>query len=238
MQVVILAAGKGTRMGSLTENTPKPLLRIGTTTLLEQKLHALPEGVSEIIIVIGYLGERIREHLGDSWKGIPITYILDEERQGTGGSLWKARELLTGPFLVLSGDDLFHPDDLRKLFETPHAHAAYAKRHKELEQGDYFLHDEKDTLVDMVTHEYVAPEDFPHRYAMNTSAYKLTPSIFEHPLEVLKPGEYGLPHTLVAAVRRGELSMQVLITETWLSVNTPEQLAEAERLHTDFFQKL
>ena len=64
MQVVILAAGRGTRMGDLTSDTPKPLLKVKDKTLLEYKLDVLPDSISEVIFVIGYKQEQIRAITG------------------------------------------------------------------------------------------------------------------------------------------------------------------------------
>ena len=69
MQAVILAAGRGVRMGALTESTPKPMLQIKGRTLLEYKLAALPEEVDEVIIVVGYLGGMIQSHFGGEYNG-------------------------------------------------------------------------------------------------------------------------------------------------------------------------
>lgn len=72
MKIVILAAGKGARMNDLTNMTPKPLLKYEGKNLLEHKLDALPENITEIIFVIGYLGDQIKEYFKDSYKGTPI----------------------------------------------------------------------------------------------------------------------------------------------------------------------
>ena len=75
MQVVILAAGRGTRMGGLTERVPKSLLEVAGKTLLEHKFDILPDDVDEIIIVVGYLGDKIREWYGDGYHSKRIQYL-------------------------------------------------------------------------------------------------------------------------------------------------------------------
>ncbi|NBD73776.1 NTP transferase domain-containing protein [Patescibacteria group bacterium] len=232
MQVVILAAGKGTRMGALTEEIPKPLLRVGEDTLLEQKFSILPEGTEEVIVTIGYLGERIREHLGSAYRGVPIRYIEDPERSGTAGTLWKARNALHGAFVVLAADDLYQKRDIDAL--ARHEHAVLGKHVAQITPGDYLDHDDAHTVTDVLSHTEYEAQAHTRRLPINTSAFKLTPRIFEFPLVEYKPGEYGLPHTLIAAVKRGELSLRVHATEAWHQVNTPEQLAEAERLYAQF----
>ena len=69
IQAVILAAGKGTRMLPLTVNAPKPMQEVLGKNLLELKIEALPDEVDEVIMVIGYLGNMIRDFFGDEYGG-------------------------------------------------------------------------------------------------------------------------------------------------------------------------
>jgi NDP-sugar pyrophosphorylase family protein len=116
MKAIILAAGKGTRMGDLTKDTPKPLLTINGKTLLEYKLDVLPEGISEVVIVIGYLGEKIKSHLGEKYKNKKLTYV-EVEPLGTGFAVWSAQEHLAEQFIVMCGDDLYSREDIQKCIE-------------------------------------------------------------------------------------------------------------------------
>ena len=119
MKIVILAAGKGARMNELTKNTPKPLLSYKGKNLLEHKLDMLPSDITEIIFVIGYLGEKIQEYFGNSYNSIPITYVEQKEMKGTAHALWQCKEYLNEPFIVLMGDDLYDAKDIKKLIKKP-----------------------------------------------------------------------------------------------------------------------
>ena len=79
MQLVILAAGRGKRMKTLTENMPKPMLTVLGNDLLEHKISILPKEIDEVIIVIGYLGEKIKKHFGTNFKGKKISYVEQKE---------------------------------------------------------------------------------------------------------------------------------------------------------------
>ncbi|MEK7106611.1 MAG: nucleotidyltransferase family protein, partial [Patescibacteria group bacterium] len=114
MQAVILAAGRGTRMGHLTKTLPKPLLEVSGKTLLEHKFDALPERIDEIILVIGYLGDMIKKRFGDSYEGKKITYVEQGPAHGTAGALWSAREFLRDKFIVMMGDDLYGKKDVER----------------------------------------------------------------------------------------------------------------------------
>ena len=107
--VVLLAAGHGTRMLPLTTNTPKPLLKAGNLSLIEHHIHKLSHlGFEHFVINIAYLGEKIKQHLGNGERyGIDIDYS-DERDTGaleTAGGLKQALPLIkSDPFLVVNAD--------------------------------------------------------------------------------------------------------------------------------------
>jgi L-glutamine-phosphate cytidylyltransferase len=120
-QAIILAAGQGRRLLPYTSNLPKCLLDIGGKTILERQIEVLRSvGVSQVTVVIGYLGGKIREAVGEE-----VSYIENSRFEDTSSmySLWLAREVAGQGFLVLNSDVLFHIDILRLLLESPHPDA-------------------------------------------------------------------------------------------------------------------
>ena len=115
MQAVILAAGLGTRLRPITLTTPKPLLKIDDKTIIEHTLSSLPSGIDEIFIVVNYLRDQIRTHLGEQWNRIPIHYIVQDPLNGTGGAMMLLRNRLQDRFLVVNGDDLYAKEDLEMM---------------------------------------------------------------------------------------------------------------------------
>jgi MurNAc alpha-1-phosphate uridylyltransferase len=104
---MILAAGRGSRMGRLTQHTPKPLLRLNQKYLIEYAIHSLVKiGVQDIVINICYLHEQIIKALGDGAKyGARIHYSIEDHALETGGGIFKALPMLgDDPFIVLSCD--------------------------------------------------------------------------------------------------------------------------------------
>jgi MurNAc alpha-1-phosphate uridylyltransferase len=107
---MVLAAGRGERMRPLTDTTPKPLLKLGSRTLIERHVFALAEaGVREIVVNLSWLGARIREVLGDGSKwGVAIHYSEEGPVPlETGGGIFQALPFLgPEPFAVVNGDIL------------------------------------------------------------------------------------------------------------------------------------
>ncbi|MDZ7373622.1 MAG: sugar phosphate nucleotidyltransferase [candidate division KSB1 bacterium] len=115
MQAVILCAGKSTRTYPLTLSRPKPLLPLVNMTLLEWNLTELSDVVDEVILVVGYRQEMIREKIGETFGPLRVRYCEQREQLGTGHAVLQARDLLRGPFLVLNGDDVYSAADFRRL---------------------------------------------------------------------------------------------------------------------------
>lgn len=113
-QAVILAAGKGIRFHPLTKSCPKPLLKVLNKTILEHNLDQLDNLVSEVILVIGYQGEKIKNFFGNRYKNLKIKYIFQGPQLGTGDAAKTALALIKDKFLVLNGDDIYDREDIKK----------------------------------------------------------------------------------------------------------------------------
>ena len=114
MQAVIMAGGKGTRLAALTKDEiPKPMVPVAGKPLLLWQVERLKEnGITDLIMVIGHLGEKIQEYFGDGSKfGVCIEYFVEEAPLGTAGSFYYLKDMLReDTFLMMSGDLLFDID--------------------------------------------------------------------------------------------------------------------------------
>jgi NDP-sugar pyrophosphorylase family protein len=218
MKIVILAAGKGTRMSTLTTDTPKPLLKYQGKNLLEHKLDALPSSVSEIIFVIGYLGDQIKDYFGDSYKTIPIRYVEQKEMKGTAHALWQCKEFLHEAFIVLMGDDLYKTKDIERLIELESNWAILTYPDVPGVKAGKIVKDINGNFKEIY-------EDFDGTSEHNliyTGACLLTPDIFTKEMTQLSNGEYGLPQTITKFVN--EKNIIVLETNEWIRITSPEDL--------------
>ncbi len=111
-QCAVLAGGLGSRLGSLTEATPKPLLTRGGRPFLAWLLRELSRfGVTEFVLLTGYLSEEVERSIPAMLATLPrrvtISVSREPNRAGTGGAVWHAREHLRERFLLCNGDSLF-----------------------------------------------------------------------------------------------------------------------------------
>ena len=108
MQIVILAGGLGTRLGSLTRTIPKPMAPVAGAPYLEHQLRLLrQQSYRDILLLTGYLGEQIESYFGSGSRfGLRIRYSRERQPLGTGGALRAARGLLDESFLLMYGDSL------------------------------------------------------------------------------------------------------------------------------------
>lgn len=111
MKVVIMAGGKGTRIASVKSDVPKPMIPICGKPILEWQIENLKAcGLTDITLVVGYLGKVIQEYFGDGSKfGVTINYFVENAPLGTAGALFKMPEL-TEDFLLMCGDVILDVD--------------------------------------------------------------------------------------------------------------------------------
>lgn len=112
MKAIILAGGRGKRLGALCRYRPKPMLLIGGRPFLEYLLAWLKSyGFRHIIICSGYLSGQIEEYFGPGEKiGLKIEYSVEKKPLGTGGALRQARSHIDGDFILLNGDSFVAAD--------------------------------------------------------------------------------------------------------------------------------
>jgi histidinol-phosphate phosphatase family protein len=117
MQVVILAGGRGTRLGEYARTLPKPMVTVGGRPNLEhQVLLAKRHGFTSVLFLVSHLADRIEAHFGDGRSfGMEISYCAEDPPLGTAGALRHATALLQDRFLVLYGD-VFVECDLARLW--------------------------------------------------------------------------------------------------------------------------
>jgi MurNAc alpha-1-phosphate uridylyltransferase len=141
MKAMILAAGYGKRMMPLTENLPKPLLKIGNESLIERNINALlAAGFNDIIINVSYLGSMIKKHVLEIFPNANISFSEEEIPLGTGGGVLNAIGLLgKDPFLLINAD-ICHQINLKDIKQDVDiAHLVGVENPNHNADGDFSL---------------------------------------------------------------------------------------------------
>lgn len=144
MKAMILAAGRGKRMGELTTTQPKPLLKVGSDTLIEHQIKRLQQaGYNELVVNLGYLGEQIQNYLGDGQRyGVRIAYST-ESQSGleTGGGVYQALPLLGDKPFLLTNADIFcdYPYQQLKRRQTDSVHLVLVDNPAFKSSGDFSI---------------------------------------------------------------------------------------------------
>jgi MurNAc alpha-1-phosphate uridylyltransferase len=209
---MILAAGRGERMGPLTASEPKPLLAIGGKALIEHHVARLAAcGVREIVVNLSYRGAQIRARLGDGHRlGVAIAYSEEGEPPlETAGGIVHALALLgDGPFLLVNSD-VFTDFDYRALAKGISPTIVLVRNPEHNLRGDFGLDPEGRVRAEPRSYTYAG-------------IALLDPTLFA----ALAPGRRPLKPVLDAAIARRELR-GLKFSGRWLDVGTPERLEEA-----------
>ena len=217
MKAMLLAAGRGERLRPLTDRVPKALVEVAGVPLIVRHLRALgAAGIDDVVINLGWLGDAIRERLGDG-AGYGVRIAYSDERDDvleTGGGILKALPLLgPQPFLVINADivcDLPLPPPLPGGDEL--AHLVLVPNPPYRDDGDFGLTDAR------VVNGPPRPLTF-----SGIGVY--------HPalLAGCRPGRFSLVPLLRAAADAGRLGGSEY-RGGWFDVGTPQRLEEARRL--------
>ena len=224
MQCVILAAGKGTRMRPLTDFRPKTLVKVNERPLLDYIVEALPDVIDELVMVIGYRGEQVKEHCGDRFYGKHVEYVEQSNPvAGTANALITAREKLRGgKFLVLMGDDLYGKDGLTKA--VAHELCLIAAESDEPEKLGIVTMKEDGTLKEIID----TPDDAQSNI-VPTGAMVLDERIFNYETEPdSKTGEQYLPNMVVKLAQDVPIAIEIL--HKWYPIGYPGDVVVVERM--------
>ncbi|MES2606163.1 MAG: nucleotidyltransferase family protein [Pseudomonadota bacterium] len=220
MKVMLLAAGKGTRMLPLTAATPKPLLKVGGLSLIEHQILKLKAtGFVDFVINHAWLGMQIEQALGDGSRyGVRIAWSREEEPLETAGGIVQALPLLGAePFLIVNADiwtDFPFAELKTALPAGGLAHLVLVPNPSHHPRGDFVLHADRQLALP------APPNDSTFTYS-GIAVYH--PSLFANVSE----RKYPLLPLLKQAIAENKATAQVHRGQ-WLDIGTPERLQELD----------
>ncbi len=247
MKAVILAAGKGTRMRELTDELPKPMLKVHSKPILEHILEGLLQaGVREIFIVTGFRAEAIESHFGDGskWEA-HIACGRQVVQDGTGKAPEVAKEFIgASPFILTYGDILVKPETYQQMIRRYHeggfSGVITVTRGEDVTKGGLIFFDEHFCLKRLV--EKPTPEQLEQLRLQgwlqatdpiwyNAGVYLFEPSLFDFTASLQKSprGEYELTDAIAGLLAASHKLAGLEIQGRWVDVRDPEVLAKLEK---------
>jgi len=230
---VLLAAGRGTRMGALTADRPKPLLEVAGRPLLEHIIAGLVQcGVERVVIVIGYLGEQIEQRLGGGHRvGCRVDYCWQRQTDGTARALLQAAPMIGAePFILSWGDILVYPRFYGELV------AAFTARPCEVLLAVNAVEDPWRGAAVYVDDDWrvIRVEEKPRRGRSttrwnNAGIHVLTAAILPYARRLRRStrGEFELPDAITHMIEAGLPVRAEPVRGFWSDVGTPADLERA-----------
>jgi dTDP-glucose pyrophosphorylase len=221
--MVIMAGGRGTRLGEHTQDCPKPLLPVGGKPMLEHIIErAKSEGFKEFVLAIHYLGHMIEDYFGDGRKlNINIQYLREKSPLGTAGALGLFLDRPTDAFLVTNGDVL---TDIRysEILDFHIRHCATATMAVRLHEWQHPFGVVKTSGVDIVGFE----EKPVARSHINAGIYVLEPNV----LDFIGADEHcDMPSLFERMQEKQARTIVYPMHEPWLDVGRPSDLEKARK---------
>jgi len=223
MKAIILAAGEGQRMRPLTLTTPKPLLKIKGKPIIEYLFEALPPEISEVIIVVKYLADQIKNYLGREFCGRKIIFVEGSDK-GTAYSFLAARACIEADeeFLFIYGDELVNPADVNNCLQKGLSVLIFESQNPQA-NGIVSLR------VDGAVEEIVEKPEQPKTNLAVDGIMVLNSSIFDYEPLANKKGEYYLT-SLVNRFIKDHNVWPVRAVNFIGDITTPEDLERVAKL--------
>ncbi|NUE03540.1 sugar nucleotidyltransferase [Halorubraceae archaeon YAN] len=232
MEAVVLAAGKGTRLRPLTEDKPKGMVEVDDKPILTHCFEQVVElGANKLIVVVGYMKEKIIDHYGDEFEGTPITYAHQREQLGLADALLTVEDNVDGDFMLMLGDNIFDANlqDVIRRHQEDRADAVFLTEKVPWEEASRYGVCNTNAYGEIT--EVVEKPDEPESNLVMTGFYTFTPAIF-HACKLVQPsdrGEYELSEAVDLLIRSGR-TIDALRLDGWrIDIGYPEDRGEAER---------
>jgi len=228
-KVVLMVGGLGTRLKPLTDQIPKPMLKVGNKPILQTIVEKFAEyGFVNIVMCVNYKSHIIEDCFGDgSAFGLNIEYILEEQRMGTAGALSLLTSIPSEPFFVMNGDLLTNVnfEHFLDYHNSQNAMATMGVREYDFQvpYGVVNIHNGKITTI---------VEKPVHKFFVSAGIYILDPKVIEM---IPKDEFYDMPTLFEKIIVQDENAVSFPIHEYWLDIGRMEEFEKANNEYHDVF---
>ena len=245
MQAIILAAGMGKRLGELTRENTKCMVKVNGVCLIDRLLTQLSSlNLERVVIVIGYQGEKLRQHVGNEYMGTPITYIENEVFDKTNNiySLFLAKkELQEDDTLLIESDLIFEDILFHKIVSNLYPNLALVAKYEPWMDGTMVCLSEENDIVDFISKKAFRYEDIA-TYYKTVNIYKFSKEFLRsHYVPFLEAYSKALGNNeyyeqvlrVITLLDNCELKGLPLEGERWYEIDDAQDLDIAETLFAE-----
>ena len=228
-RVILMAGGLGTRLRPLTENIPKPLLKVGNKPILETIIENFAKyGFANITISVNYKADMIKEYFGDGSKlGVNIDYIEETKRLGTAGALSLIKNRPQEPFFVMNADLLTNVNFSHLLdfhsFENSIATMCVREYDYQVPYG----------VIETNGSDIVSIKEKPiQSFFVNAGIYTLSPQVFE----IIPKNEfYDMPTLFEDMIQKELKTISFPVHEYWMDIGRMADFEQAQVEYSEIF---
>ncbi len=240
MQAVILAAGIGRRLGKLTEDKPKCMVSVNSTTIVENALKNIKEaGIEDVVMVTGHARDKLERFVRDTFPEIKFTFVYNDDYATTNNiySLYLARDfLLRDDTILLESDVLFEKGILKRLLEDEREVLAVVDRYQPWMDGTVVKLDNEDNIVSFIPKEFFNYDEV-DEYYKTVNIYKFSKEFMKDVyipflqayVDVMGRNEYyELVLRVISFLEKARIKALKLKGEKWYEIDTVQDIKNAE----------
>ncbi len=242
MKALILAGGRGKRLGLLSKEKNKCMVEFMGKPLIAYSLDcARQNGMDEIVVVVGYKADDVINRFGSNYQGIPLKYVRQQEQKGLVHAIFCAKEAVgRSDFMLLLADELMINPKHSLMIEKFKKESLFGicgvlkVQDESLIQKTYGLREEDGKIIDLIEKpdmEQIKNSGLITRNIMGTGNCLFGAEIFDFiPKTPVNPnrGEQELPDLIKAAINGGKTIKSFIICDTYFNFNNPQELLAAE----------
>lgn len=242
MQAIILAAGMGKRLGDLTKENTKCMIKVNGKTLIERMTAQLSaQGLSRIIIVIGYKGDKVKDLMGNDYNGTPILYVENPIYDKTNNiySLYLAKDyLMEDETLLLESDLIFSDEILHSLIENEYPNLAVVAKYQSWMDGTVVTLGEDNNILSFISQKafnfsniksYYKTVNI-YKFSRSFSTNKYVPFLEAYCKALGNNEYYEQVLRVISLLDRADLKALPLNAEKWYEIDDLQDLNNAEVL--------
>ena len=245
MQAIILAAGMGKRLGDYTKDNTKCMVPVNGVLLIDRSLECLSHlKLSQVVIVVGYEGQKVIDHVGSEYKGIPVKYIWNKVYDTTNNiySLALAKdEMIREDTLLLESDLIYESSILEKLASHPFPNLALVAKYESWMDGTMVKIDDENNIIDFVpkaafryadTNQYYKTVNI-YKFSKEFAASKYVPFLEAYCKSVGNNEYYENVLRIITFLNSHDLKALPIANEKWYEIDDKQDLDIAEALFSD-----